>query len=73
MNVATVENAKTYNNNLISHVLSNAGTPKKPGTSIDMYIFTLFNEDQKLGDEVEHHFGLFYPNKMHVYNANFSP
>ena len=71
--VATVDNARTYTNNLISHVLSNAGTPKRPGMSIDTYIFALFNENNKGGDEIERHFGLFYPNKQSVYTVNFSP
>uniref|UniRef100_A0A0C9RKW9 TSA: Wollemia nobilis Ref_Wollemi_Transcript_13084_1284 transcribed RNA sequence n=1 Tax=Wollemia nobilis TaxID=56998 RepID=A0A0C9RKW9_9CONI len=70
---ATVENAQTYNNNLIKHVLSSAGTPKRPGTSIETYIFALFNENLKTGDEIEKHFGLFNPNQQPVYPVNFSP
>jgi len=70
---ATVENAKTYNNNLIKHVLSNAGTPKRPGRHIESYIFALFNENLKGGDETERHFGLFYPDQNPVYPVNFSP
>ncbi|GLJ18432.1 hypothetical protein SUGI_0326620 [Cryptomeria japonica] len=72
-NVATVENAQTYNNNLINHVLSGAGTPKRPGTTIETYIFALFNENQKGGNEEERHFGLFETNKSPVYPVNFSP
>lgn len=71
--VATVDNARVYNNNLIRHVLSNVGTPKRPGTSIETYIFALFNENRKAGDETERHFGLFYPNQQSVYSVNFSP
>jgi len=70
---ATVENAKTYTNNLIKHVLSNAGTPKRPGRNIESYIFALFNENLKGGDEPERHFGLFYPDQNPVYSVNFSP
>lgn len=70
---ATVENAKTYNNNLIKHVLSNAGTPKRPGQHIESYIFALFNENLKGGDETERHFGLFNPDQSPVYPVNFSP
>eukprot|EP00253_Pinus_taeda_P007359 PITA_07359 len=70
---ATVENAKAYNNNLIKHVLVNPGTPKKPGTSIETYIFALFNEDKKTGVETERHFGLFNPDQSPVYPVNFSP
>jgi exo-beta-1,3-glucanase (GH17 family) len=71
--VATVENAQAYNNNLIQHVLSNAGTPKRPGTSIETYIFAIFNEDKKTGDETERHFGLFNPDQSPAYSVNFSP
>lgn len=71
--VATVQNAETYNNNMIKHVLSNAGTPKRPGQNIDTYIFSLFNENLKGGDEDERHFGLFYPDQNIVYPVNFSP
>jgi len=72
INVTTIQNAQTYNNNLIRHVLSNAGTPKRPG-SIETYIFALFNEYKPNLDETESHFGLFYPNKTPVYTVNFSP
>ncbi|GLJ59302.1 hypothetical protein SUGI_1502020 [Cryptomeria japonica] len=71
--VATMENAQTYSNNLIKHVLSNAGTPKRPGKSMEVFIFALFNENLKTGDETERHFGLFYPNKTLVYPVNFYP
>ncbi|GLJ54400.1 hypothetical protein SUGI_1168410 [Cryptomeria japonica] len=71
--VATMENAQTYSNNLIKHVLSKTGTPKRPGKSIETLIFALFNENMKGGDETERHFGLFYPNKTPVYPVNFSP
>ncbi|XP_057832396.1 glucan endo-1,3-beta-glucosidase isoform X2 [Cryptomeria japonica] len=71
--VATVDNARTYNNNLIKHVLSNAGTPKRPGRAIDTYIFSLFNENQEVGDEEERHFGLFETNKIPLYTVSSSP
>ncbi|GLJ54396.1 hypothetical protein SUGI_1168340 [Cryptomeria japonica] len=69
--VATMENALTYNNNLIKHVLSNAGTSERPGKSMEVFIFALFKENLKTGDETERHFGLFYPNKMFVHSVNF--
>ncbi|GLJ18429.1 hypothetical protein SUGI_0326540 [Cryptomeria japonica] len=70
--VATVDSARTYNNNLIKHVLSTAGTPKRPERTIETFIFALFNENQK-GSEEERHFGLFETNKSPVYPVNFSP
>ncbi|KAH9293125.1 hypothetical protein KI387_041670, partial [Taxus chinensis] len=70
---ANVENARVYNNNLIRHVLSRDGTPRRPGNPIDTYIFAMFNENIKGGPEIERHFGLFYPNKTPVYPVNFTP
>ncbi|GLJ21857.1 hypothetical protein SUGI_0408700 [Cryptomeria japonica] len=70
---ATVENARAYNNNLVRHVLSKEGTPRRPGRSIDTYIFAMFNENMKDGPEIERHFGLFYPDKNSVYPVNFTP
>nr|DAD43263.1 TPA_asm: hypothetical protein HUJ06_001493 [Nelumbo nucifera] len=70
--IATIENARTFNNNLIAHVLSNSGTPKRPGQNIETYIFALFNEDLKAVG-FEQHWGLFYPNTTEVYPVNFSP
>lgn len=63
-------NAQTYNQNLIKHVGS--GTPKRLGTAVETYLFSMFNENQKNGDETERNFGLFYPNHEAVYQLNFS-
>lgn len=44
------ENAAAYNGNLVRRVLSgNAGTPLMPDAGIDVYLFALFNENQKTG------------------------
>ncbi|KAK9285367.1 hypothetical protein L1049_024558 [Liquidambar formosana] len=49
-NMAAIQWAEVYNNNLIAHVKSGAGTPLKPGKAIETYVFALFNEDRRPPD-----------------------
>ncbi|KAG1331691.1 Glucan endo-1,3-beta-glucosidase 11 [Cocos nucifera] len=44
---ASIENAATYNGNLLKRIAMNQGTPLKPSVPIDVYVFALFNEDMK--------------------------
>ncbi|KAL3566522.1 hypothetical protein D5086_031937 [Populus alba] len=69
---ATPDNAQIYNTNLIRHVINNSGTPAKLGEELDVYIFSLFNENRKPGMESERNWGLFYPDQTSVYNLDFS-
>lgn len=66
---ASKENAMTYHNNVVAHVTSRTGTPKRPGKAIESYLFAMFNENLKpIG--VEQNFGLYYPNMTEVYHVN---
>lgn len=64
---ATLDNANTYNSNLIQHVLNNTGTPKHPGISVSTFIYELYNEDTKAGSTSEKNWGLFDVNGTPVY------
>lgn len=67
---STVENARIYNNNLMRIVKS--GTPRRPGRPIEAYIFAMFDENEKTGDESERNFGIFLPNGKPKYPLCFN-
>ncbi|XP_021862127.2 glucan endo-1,3-beta-glucosidase-like isoform X2 [Spinacia oleracea] len=62
---ATPENAKMYYTNLIKHVKK--GTPLTEGEEIETYLFAMFDEDEKPGDESERFYGLFTPDQQPKY------
>lgn len=64
---ATLENANTYNSNLIRHVLNKTGTPKHPGLAVSTFIYELYNEDMKPGPISEKNWGLFDANGTPIY------
>ncbi|XP_057793513.1 glucan endo-1,3-beta-glucosidase, acidic-like [Salvia miltiorrhiza] len=66
---STVENARIYNNNLMRIVKK--GTPKRPDSPIETYIFAMFDENEKPGPEYEKHFGIFLPNGKRKYRLRF--
>ncbi|KAK6946987.1 X8 domain [Dillenia turbinata] len=61
-------NAAAYNGNLVKRVLTGGGTPLRPKQDLNVYLFALFNEDQKTGPTSERNYGLFYPNEQKVYD-----
>lgn len=67
---ATIENARIYNNNVVAHVTSNKGTPKRPGKAVDTYLFAMFNENEKPAG-TEQNFGLYQPDMTEVYHVDF--
>ncbi|CAI9113823.1 OLC1v1014505C1 [Oldenlandia corymbosa var. corymbosa] len=69
---ASLENAGTYISNLIRHVKSGDGTPKRPGIAMETYLFAIFDENQKPGAETEKYFGLFRPSEEPKYSIKFS-
>ncbi|KAL8144252.1 hypothetical protein V2J09_017284 [Rumex salicifolius] len=66
---ASSANAAAYNGNLVRHVLSGGGTPLKPNQALEVYLFALFNENQKTGPTSERNYGLFYPSEKKVYDV----
>ncbi|XP_027330127.1 glucan endo-1,3-beta-glucosidase 12-like [Abrus precatorius] len=65
---ASVENAAAYNGNLVRKILTGGGTPLRPKAALTVYLFALFNENQKPGPTSERNFGLFYPDERKVYD-----
>ncbi|WCJ32989.1 O-Glycosyl hydrolases family 17 protein [Euphorbia peplus] len=66
------ENAASYNGNLVKRVLTGDGTPLRPRDPLNVYLFALFNENQKPGPTSERNYGLFYPNEQKVYSIPLS-
>lgn len=69
---ATIDNADTYNSNLIKHVLDRSGTPLHPEVTSSVYIYELFNEDLRSPPVSEANWGLFYGNSTPVYLLHVS-
>ena len=69
---ATPENALAYNGNVTSWALKSVGTPKRPGVGVEVYVFDLFDENLKSGDEYEKHFGIFGHDGAKAYDISFN-
>ncbi|XP_077243678.1 O-Glycosyl hydrolases family 17 protein [Tasmannia lanceolata] len=69
---ATIDNADTYNSNLIKHVFDGSGTPLHPEITSNVYIYELFNEDLRPRPISEANWGLFKGNSSPVYLLHVS-
>ncbi|KAH7835669.1 hypothetical protein Vadar_028578 [Vaccinium darrowii] len=69
---ASPENALAYNGNVVRRALENVGTPKRPGVGVEVFLFDLFDENEKDGEEFEKHFGVFGVDGVKAYGLNFS-
>ncbi|MCL7033967.1 hypothetical protein MKW94_026297 [Papaver nudicaule] len=65
----SVENALSYNGNVVKFVNSGKGTPLMPNKKFETYIFSLFNENQKPMGVAEQNFGLFKADFTPVYDV----
>lgn len=64
---ATPENARKYNCNLMKLISQKKGTPMKPNSDLNIYVFALFNENLKPGPSSERNYGLFKPDGSQAY------
>lgn len=69
---ASFGNALAYNGNVVRRAVREVGTPRKPGVGVEVYLFDLFDENQKVGDDYERHFGIFGLNGFKAYDLNFN-
>lgn len=69
---ATIDNADTYNSNLIKHIIDRSGTPLHPEITSSVYIYELFNEDLRSTPVSEANWGLFHGNSTPVYLLHVS-
>ncbi|KAL6900749.1 hypothetical protein ACP4OV_005425 [Aristida adscensionis] len=69
---ANLRNAATYNRNLAARVSKNPGTPARPGAKMPVFLFSLYNENQKPGPGTERHWGLYYPNATKIYDVDLT-
>ncbi|CAO2829261.1 unnamed protein product [Amaranthus hypochondriacus] len=69
---ASFENARVYNGNVAMRALRDVGTPKRPSVGVEVFLFDLFDENEKFGVEYERHFGVFQLNGVKAYDVSFS-
>uniref|UniRef100_A0A803MKD9 Glucan endo-1,3-beta-D-glucosidase n=2 Tax=Chenopodium quinoa TaxID=63459 RepID=A0A803MKD9_CHEQI len=63
------QNAQTYNQKLIDK-MKRTGTPRKPKNLLDIFIFSVFNEDKRAAG-IYQNWGIHYPSLEPVYPLTF--
>ncbi|KAL3631021.1 hypothetical protein CASFOL_024005 [Castilleja foliolosa] len=66
------DNALAYNGNVVARTVGNVGTPKRPGVGVEVFLFDLFDENEKSGHEYEKHFGIFSGDGNKAYDIRFN-
>ncbi|KAG8366120.1 hypothetical protein BUALT_Bualt17G0042800 [Buddleja alternifolia] len=69
---AEADNALAYNGNVVMRAMANIGTPRRPGVGVEVFLFDLFDEDGKSGEEYEKHFGIFGVDGVKAYDIRFN-
>ena len=69
---ASIPNAEAYNSNLVKHLVGRVGTPVRPGTVINTYLYEVYNEDLNVGPSSQRNFGIFYNDSTPIYPLNIS-
>ncbi|KAK4265634.1 hypothetical protein QN277_026659 [Acacia crassicarpa] len=63
--LTTISLAATYNQNFVRRIASKRGTPKRPNSFTEGFVFAMLNDRKPAG--VEQHFVLFYSDMTPVY------
>ncbi|KAL2903282.1 hypothetical protein RDABS01_001992 [Bienertia sinuspersici] len=69
---ASPENARVYNGNVVKRALGDVGTPMRPSVGVEVFLFDMFDENGKDGQEYEKHFGVFGLDGIKAYDVNFT-
>lgn len=69
---ANPSNARRFNQGFINHISGGKGTPMRPNGPIDVYLFSLIDENAKsiLPGNFERHWGIFYYDGTPKYQLN---
>lgn len=69
---ASVANAMAYTDNVVRRVANYVGTPRQPNEEMEVYLFDLFDENEKNGEEFTSNIFIGYShNYMVIYEFNY--